>query len=68
MRSRIKWFNDRKGYGFIEYKDTEDIFVHYSTIVSNGYKTLKTGETVDFNLIQTNKGLQATEVKHVCNS
>ena len=68
MRSRIKWFNDKKGYGFIEYKDTTDIFVHYTTILSDGYKTLKEGQLVEFNLIETAKGLQATNVKEICNS
>ena len=58
----IKWFNNEKGYGFIEYKDNEDIFVHYSAIKSNGYKTLKEGELVQFKLIDTDKGLQAREV------
>ncbi len=62
MRGKVKWFNNEKGYGFIEYEDLEDIFVHYSAIVKEGYKTLKEGELVDFNLIETVKGLQAVDV------
>ena len=62
MRSRVKWFNNEKGYGFIEYKDMEDIFVHYSAIIKNGYKTLTEGAYVNFNLVETSKGLQAVDV------
>lgn len=62
MRGKVKWFNNEKGYGFIEYEDLEDIFVHYSAIMKEGYKTLKEGELVDFNLIETVKGLQAVDV------
>ena len=62
MNGKVKWFNNEKGYGFIEYKDNEDIFVHYSAIKSDGYKTLKEGELVQFKLIDTDKGLQAKEV------
>ena len=50
MRGRVKWFNNEKGYGFIEYNDLEDIFVHYSAIIKDGYKTLKEGDIVDFKL------------------
>ncbi len=62
MRSRVKWFNNEKGFGFIEYNETEDIFVHYSAIQRDGFKTLKEGDLVEFKLIETNKGLQAQEV------
>lgn len=62
MRGKVKWFNNTKGYGFIEYENLEDIFVHYSAIVKEGYKTLKEGELVDFKLIETSKGLQAVDV------
>lgn len=62
MRGKVKWFNNDKGYGFIEYEDLEDIFVHYSAIVKEGYKTLKEGDLVEFNLIETTKGLQAIDV------
>ena len=65
MRGKVKWFNNEKGYGFIEYNDLEDIFVHYSAIKKEGYKTLKEGDIVDFKLIETGKGLQAIDVYEV---
>lgn len=65
LRGKVKWFNNEKGYGFIEYGNLEDIFVHYSAINKEGYKTLKEGDVVDFKLIETAKGLQAIEVKEV---
>lgn len=65
MRGKVKWFNNEKGYGFIEYNDLEDIFVHYSAIKKEGYKTLKEGDLVDFKLIETGKGLQAIDVAEV---
>ena len=63
-RGRVKWFNNDKGYGFIEYEGlvNEDIFVHYSAIIKNGYKTLTEGAYVNFNLVETSKGLQAVDV------
>ena len=63
MKSRVKWFNDVKGFGFIEYNEGEDIFVHYSAIKADGYKTLSEGQEVSFNLISTNKGYQAQNVE-----
>ena len=65
MKGNVKWFNNDKGYGFIEYVDGEDIFVHYSAIKHNGYKTLVEGQLVEFDLIQTEKGLQAVNVTSV---
>ena len=65
LRGTVKWFNNAKGYGFIEYGDLEDIFVHYSAIRKDGYKTLKEGNTVDSKLIETAKGLQAVDVEEV---
>ena len=65
MRGKVKWFNNEKGYGFIEYNDLEDIFVHYSAIKKDGYKSLKEGDIVDFKLIETGKGLQAIDVVEV---
>ena len=66
-RGRVKWFNNDKGYGFIEYEGLvdEDIFVHYSAIDQEGYKSLKEGERVEFTLIDTTKGNQAINVKEV---
>ncbi len=63
MRGTVKWFNNEKGYGFIECKNFDDIFVHYSAINKEGYKTLKEGATVEFKLIETSKGLQAINVQ-----
>ena len=62
MKGRVKWFNNEKGYGFIEYKDNEDIFVHYSAINQDGYKSLTEGQYVEFNLVETAKGYQALDV------
>ena len=62
LQGKVKWFNNTKGYGFIEYEDLEDIFVHYSAIKKDGYKSLSEGDTVNFKLIETNKGLQAIDV------
>ena len=62
VKGRVKWFNNEKGYGFIEYKENEDIFVHYSAINQEGYKSLTEGQYVEFNLIETTKGYQALDV------
>ena len=62
-KGTVKWFNAEKGYGFIDYKDNEDIFVHYSAIRQDGYKTLSEGQRVEFDLIETPKGLQAVNVR-----
>ena len=65
LRGTVKWFNNTKGYGFIQYGDLEDIFVHYSAIRMEGYKTLKEGNIVEFKLIETAKGNQAINVREV---
>jgi len=65
MIGRVKWFNNEKGYGFIEFKENEDIFVHYSAIELEGYKTLSEGQLVEFKLVETSKGYQAINVKLV---
>lgn len=62
MVKKVKWFNDAKGYGFIENDQKEDIFVHYSAINRNGYKTLAQDQLVEFELVETDKGLQAKNV------
>ena len=62
MIGRIKWFNNERGYGFIEYNDYEDIFVHYSNILQDGYRTLEQGQLVQFKLLETAKGFQALEI------
>ena len=59
---KVKWFNNKKGYGFIERASGGDVFVHYSAIESEGYKTLKEGDSVEFNITQGPKGFQAENV------
>lgn len=59
----VKWFNNQKGYGFIVHGESPDIFVHHTAINMDGYRTLKQGEQVNFDLVSTNKGLQAVNVR-----
>ena len=65
MESKVKWFNNDKGFGFIEHKGGEDIFVHYSSILTDGYKSLVEGQYVDFDVVRTDKGLQAKNVRSI---
>ena len=60
---RVKWFNDSKGYGFIEQDNGEDVFVHFSAIEQDGFKTLSEGQEVEFEIVQGPKGLQASNVQ-----
>lgn len=62
---RVKWFNESKGYGFIEQDDGEDVFVHYSAIHGDGFKTLAEGQQVEFEVVRGEKGLQAAKVVKV---
>src|SRR5438067_6154037 len=59
---KVKWFNDAKGYGFIETTEGKDIFVHYSAIVKDGFKTLAEGQEVSFEIVEGAKGPQAANV------
>ncbi len=59
---KVKWFNETKGYGFIEQDGDKDVFVHYTAIRMEGYRTLKEGQPVEFDVLETPKGLQAAEV------
>ena len=59
---KVKWFNEAKGYGFIEQEGGEDVFVHFSAISGDGFKTLKEGDPVEFEVTQGPKGLQAKNV------
>lgn len=58
----VKWFNDSKGFGFIEQEGSEDVFVHFSAIQGDGFKSLAEGDTVEFEVQQGPKGLQAANV------
>lgn len=62
IKGTVKWFNNAKGYGFLGREDGEDVFVHFSSIKEDGYKSLKEGETVVFDIIQGEKGPQADHV------
>ncbi len=59
---KVKWFNESKGFGFIEQDSGEDVFVHYTSIQGDGFKTLREGQRVDFEVIQGPKGLKAENV------
>ena len=61
-KGTVKWFNDAKGYGFISQQEGEDVFVHFSSIVGDGFRTLAEGEEVEFDLSTTEKGCQAANV------
>ena len=64
-KGSVKWFDDRKGYGFIAREGGKDIFVHFSAIQGNGFKTLSEGEEVEFEIVNGPKGEQATNVTKV---
>ena len=61
----VKWFNDAKGYGFIEREEGDDVFVHYRSIRGEGFRTLKQGARVEFDVSETEKGFQAEDVAEV---
>lgn len=63
MLGKVKWFNAEKGYGFIECEDGGDVFVHYSAIQGQGFKTLQEGQSVQFNVVRGSRGPQASDVK-----
>lgn len=64
IKGTVKWFNDAKGFGFIEQEGGgEDVFVHFSAIMSDGYRSLKEGQPVEFEISTENKGLRAANVK-----
>lgn len=62
QRGIVKWFNGEKGYGFIECEDGEDVFVHFTGIQSEGFRTLEEGESVTFEIVEGNRGPQAANV------
>jgi CspA family cold shock protein len=63
MKGIVKWFNNAKGYGFIGCEDGPDVFVHYSAISSEGYKSLQENDAVEFDIVEGAKGPQAANVK-----
>ena len=65
MQGTVKWFNDAKGFGFISQEGGEDVFVHYSSVTMEGFKTLREGDLVEFEMEQGPKGFHATEVVKV---
>lgn len=63
---KVKWFNDQKGYGFIAKEDgSGDVFAHYSAVTGDGFKTLKEGENVEFDLIESEKGPKAANIRKI---
>lgn len=63
MIGKVKWFNNAKGYGFLGREDGPDVFVHYSAILGDGYRSLAEGDSVEFEIVQSSKGPQAANVK-----
>ena len=62
QQGTVKWFNNGKGYGFIEREDGDDLFVHFNAIIGDGFRSLEEGQRVEFNVVQGQKGLQAQDV------
>lgn len=65
VQGKVKWFNGAKGYGFLEQEGGKDVFVHFSAIQGDGYRTLNEGDKVEFEIIEGPKGFQAANVKKV---
>lgn len=65
LKGVVKWFKDDKGYGFIVHSSGQDVFVHFTSIVQNGYKTLRGGDEVEYELTQSEKGLHAKNVTKI---
>ncbi|MGZ0051810.1 MULTISPECIES: cold shock domain-containing protein [Brevibacillus] len=62
MQGKVKWFNAEKGFGFIEREDGDDVFVHFSAIQSDGFRTLEEGQAVEFDIVEGDRGPQAANV------
>ena len=65
ITGKVKWFNNAKGYGFIEREGGSDVFVHYSAIQGSGFRSLEEGQPVEFEIVDGPKGLQAANVRRV---
>ncbi|HWR57441.1 MAG TPA: cold-shock protein [Thermodesulfovibrionales bacterium] len=65
VEGKVKWFNESKGYGFIQQNDGPDVFVHYSAIETEGFKTLVEGQRVKFDIVEDEKGLKAANVTKI---
>ncbi|MCT1902822.1 MULTISPECIES: cold shock domain-containing protein [Oceanobacillus] len=65
MTGKVKWFNAEKGFGFIEREDGDDVFVHFSAIQAEGFKTLEEGQDVEFEIVEGNRGPQAANVVRI---
>jgi CspA family cold shock protein len=65
VNGKVKWFNDSKGFGFLEQENGEDVFVHFSAIAGDGFKSLAEGDEVTFDLVKGPKGLQAANVTKI---
>ena len=63
VQGKVKWFNNAKGFGFLEQEGGKDVFVHFSAIVGDGYRSLNEGDTVEFEVVDSPKGPQAANVK-----
>ncbi len=64
-KGKVKWFNDAKGFGFLEQENGEDVFCHFSAITGDGFKSLQEGDDVEFDVVKGPKGLQAANVRKV---
>ncbi len=65
VRGKVKWFNDAKGFGFLEQEGGEDVFCHFSAISGDGFKSLQEGDPVEFTVTKGPKGLQAADVRKI---